>query len=321
MIKSSQVISIPKVGKSPFDYYLYGLGFETRSTKLVSAIKVKEKIFALKMPESLIHAYRRNVQFAKTMQHRIIENVAEFAEKELRPALTRSSTPIRIGFDISSVNRLMLVEVISKLARFTKADDRVEVHYCPAVYIEPDRQFPQIQRLGPINPTFSSVDGDPTKPLCLILGLGFEAGLAMGIISQLEPQLTYCFWGTGVDRAFDRAVKRANFDFEFSGFNTKTIAYDIKDALGAFYILENVIYGLIRHYRVIIVPMGPKLFTFLSALVGMTYLEDVAIWRVQHSRTESPDSLPGKFCVQAVLDTELLNLFSQNESRLAELTY
>src|SRR5262249_6807148 len=156
----------------------------------------------------------------------------------------------------------------------------------------PDWQFPQIERIGPINAAFSSMDADPNKPLCLILGLGFEAGTSMGLISQLEPRLSYCFWGTGIDARFDKAVRRANFEFDFGDFHTKEVQYSIKDPKGSLEQLESVIYGLRRTYRTIIIPMGPKLFTFLSILVGMTYLGAVAIWRVQHTPDSPLDAAP-----------------------------
>ena len=165
----------------------------------------------------------------------------------------------------------------------------------------------------------SGYNGDPSKPLCLVFGMGFEAGVSMGIISQLEPSVSYGLWGTGIDRRFDDAVKRANFDFEFPGFSTRILSYSVKDPKGAFELLENVVYGLNRDHRVIIVPMGPKLFTALAALVGMKYLGDVAVWRVQHSDREQPDSLPGEFCVTATVDPKLLMRYADNVRAFSRL--
>jgi hypothetical protein len=34
--------------------------------------------------------------------------------------------------------------------------------------------------------------------------------------------------------------------------------------------------------------MGPKLFTALAVLIGMSYFGDVAVWRVQHSPVGPP---------------------------------
>jgi hypothetical protein len=257
------------------------------------------------------------VKFANTRQHRVVTDFRTFCSETLVKLFgRRSSTRMRIGFDISSINRIMLVEVLMQLARLCGEEDQIEVFYCPAAYQEPDWQFPQIEKVGPINFTFSTIDTDASKPLCLLCGAGFEAGITMGMINQLEPRTTYCFWGTGVDTKYDRAVRRANFNFNFEGFNTKAIAYNIKDPKGAFSQIESVVYGLIRDYRVILVPLGPKLFTFLAALIGMTYLGDVAIWRIQYNRLNPPDSLPSSNFIQSILDTALLKEFPLRESAI-----
>jgi hypothetical protein len=105
------------------------------------------------------------------------------------------------------------------IVRWCRAIDEIFIYYCPAAFNEPDWSFPRIESLGPVRGEFSAYNADPNKPLCLVLGLGFEPGVAMGIISQLEPKLSYCFWGSGVDGRFDKAVRHANFDFDFVGFN------------------------------------------------------------------------------------------------------
>lgn len=317
MIRAGGPRAFSSIQRDKFDVFIYGLGFESRSTMIASYISPSTKTFALRMPEMKIHSYERNIDFARTRNHVIINNFEEFAEETLAKVFKkRSAGPFRVGIDVSSVNRIMLVEVLSSVARSCEPQDIIEVFYTPAAFEEPSWQFPQIDQIGPINSTFSVLDADPSKPLCLLLGAGFEAGISMGMISQLEPRLCYCFWGTGVDTRFDRAVRRANFNFEFDGFNAKETTYNIKDPKGAFLQLENVVYSLIRDYRIIIVPLGPKLFTFLATLVAMSYVGQVAIWRVQYTRANPPDSMPGKFCVCSILDAELLQTFRRRENQV-----
>jgi hypothetical protein len=68
----------------------------------------------------------------------------------------------------------------------------------------------------------------------------------------------------------------------------------------------------------VIVPMGPKIFTFLTAAIGMTYVGDIAVWRVQHSKMKVTDSKPGAFCVRSELNSELLGLYCESERKLLE---
>jgi hypothetical protein len=304
------------IGRSKYDWLIYGLGFETRSVKIASIVDGSCKIVALKMPERRIHSYTKNVSFATTRKHIIPPTFQSFLSDLLPTVFQRSKKPLNICFDISSVNRIMLAETIAELARLCRSMDKIDIVYCPASFQEPDWQFPQIERIGPINATLSSIESDLNKPLCLVLGAGFEAGISMGLVSQLEPRVSYCFWGTGIDSRFDRAVRRANFEFEFGGFNTKPIPYNIRDPKGAFIQLESATYGFTKGFRVIVIPMGPKIFTMLSTLLGMLYVGQIAVWRVQHSRVDPPDAMPSDFCIWTQLNTSMLIEFAQQERQL-----
>lgn len=313
MIKGGGARAFATIGKNGYDWFIYGLGFETRSPKIASMLDETCKIIALKMEERRIHSYAKNAAFAAMRKHIVPSSFQSFLSEVLPTIFSRAKKPLKICFDISSVNRIMLADTIIELARLCRPMDRIDVVYCPASFEEPDWQFPQIERIGPINSTLSSIESDLNKPLCLLLGAGFEAGISMGLVSQLEPRLSYCFWGTGVDSRFDRAVRRANFEFEFGGFNTKPIPYNVRDPKGAFIQLESAVYGFTQEFRVIVIPMGPKVFTMLSTLLGMLYVGQIAVWRVQHSRIDPPDAVPGDYCISAQLDSPMLMEFAQRE--------
>lgn len=319
MIGHGEAVSFAKLRSNKFDVFVYGLGFETRSTKIAESLGTAARTFAIRMAGPTIHSFKKNLEFAHTRKQIVIDGADVSTQDVIVTAINRSRRndgPVRIGFDLSSVNRLILFDVLTGIARSVRKEDEVSVFYCPAAFEEPQPQFPCIEKIGPINGTFSAFDADPAKPLCLLMGVGFDAGVSMGIISHLEPRLTYCLWGTGISKKFDDAVRRANFDFEFPGFNTRVLDYDIKDPVGAFQKLESITYGLRNDYRVIAIPMGPKLFTLHAALLGIAYFGEVAIWRVQHSRSEPPDALPGNFCIRAHLYTDLLSQFAMRERSL-----
>ena len=319
MIKAGGARSFAAIERAKYDWFIYGLGFETRSPKIASMVDDSCKVIALKMEERRIHAYSRNAAFAAMRKHIVPATFQSFVSEVLPTIFARAKKPLRICFDISSVNRIMLADTIVELARLCRPTDRIDFVYCPATFQEPDWQFPQIERIGPINSTLSSIESDINKPLCLLLGAGFEAGISMGLVSQLEPRLSYCFWGTGIDSRFDRAVRRANFEFEFGGFNTKPIPYNVKDPKGAFIQLESAAYGFTQGFRVILIPMGPKVFTMLSSLLGMLYVGQIAVWRVQHSRIDPADAVPGDYYISGQLDTSMLIEFAQREKQLMNL--
>ena len=82
------------------DVFIYGLGFEERSTAIVNSTSKLTKIFAIRMPVERLHSYERNVQWAKDRQHRIVDNFSNFLEHELPQQFSNATTPLRVVFDI-----------------------------------------------------------------------------------------------------------------------------------------------------------------------------------------------------------------------------
>ena len=306
MIKGGGSFKSTDLDQMTCDVLFYGLGFEQRSTLACSKIKAGRTI-ALKLPKIDLHHYKQNVDFARTRGHQIIEDVESFIRNDVLKIFERAREPLQIIFDISSINRIIMFAVVSAFARSCRPDDKITVVYCPSAFKEPDRRFPRLEKLGPISAEFSSFASDPAKPLSLMIGLGFEPGIAMGIISQLEPTISYCFWGAGIDRRFDVAVRDANFGFDFAGFATREVRYLLNDPKGSYDLLEAVTYGLSQKHNVIIVPMGPKLFSLMAALIGTKYVGQVAVWRPALDRRDAPDASPSKVCIRASIDVGALH--------------
>jgi hypothetical protein len=317
MILTSEVVDRESLAKRSPDVCFYGLGFETRSTHVVGLLNSR-RVFALQMPFVNIHSYSKNVIFARTRKHEIVTDFEKFLRDQIQK-LFSEGVPVSIALDISSLNRTMMMSLLAQIAACIRCEDRLSIYYSAAAYREPDWRFPQIDRIGPVIPEFTAYDSNPLLPLCLILGLGFEPGVSMGIINQLEPRLSYCFWGSGVDVKYDADVQRANFDFDFPGFRTKTVSFPVKDPRASYFLLESLTAGLIGRYNVLFVPMGPKIFSLLTALIGLTYRGKVAIWRAQQPMLSPPDAVPSAEVVVATIDTALLNKLGKGRLKVTAL--
>lgn len=114
----------------------------------------------------------------------------------------------------------------------------------------------------------------------MVAGLGYEYGLAVGLINRLEPRLTVCFRAVGHDPRYEEACRIANLDFDFGGNPTEVGSYPIRNPAVAFDYLENVVYGMSKSFRVVIVPLGPKLFAALATLIAIKNFSIVSVWRV-----------------------------------------
>jgi hypothetical protein len=304
MIIASEAIGHESLARREYDVCFYGLGFETRSTHVAGVLRSR-CVYALQMPKIDIHSYEKNISFARSRNHQIVTDFTKFLESEVQGVFSGQKA-ISVAFDISSLNRTMMMSLLVKISEFIRSNDLLDIYYSPAAYREPDWKFPQIDKLGPVIPEFTAYNANPLLPLCLVLGLGFEPGVSMGIISQLEPKLSYCFWGSGVDAQFDKDVKKANFEFNYPGFHTKAVSYPVKDPRASYFMMESLTAGLTERYSVLFVPMGPKIFSLLTALIGLTYRGRVAIWRAQERKLSPSDAVPGSEVVVASIDTAIL---------------
>ena len=304
MILAGGAIDLSAGAEANFDILFYGLGFETRSTHLAANLNARHNV-GLKLPFINIHHYKRNVRFAETRKHTIVnEPLAYSISGVLQQHRVRET--IKIAFDISSLNRAVMFDYLLQFAKHLHSGDELTLLYSPSAYSPPEWKFPQLQRFGPISDYFTSFNTDPSLPLSLMLGLGFEPGVSMGIISQLEPRLTYCLWGSGADVRFDRTVKKANFDFRFPGFPTRSVRYLLNDPRGSFDLMEGIAYGLMRDFNVVVVPLGPKIFSVLAGLLAMKHFGKISVWRAQYSRSNWPDAVPGKLTISADIDVQAL---------------
>ncbi|NBC31058.1 MAG: hypothetical protein GVY13_00095 [Alphaproteobacteria bacterium] len=193
--------------------------------------------------------------------------------------------PIRVLVDISCMSRTMICELTYLMLQKYKDKFRSTFCYLPAQFSRPHREYPKVRSVGPAFGPYAGFDFNPGDPLALILGIGFEYGLALGMINRLEPKKTIALWGSGHLKEFDSEVKKANFDFDFSPYQVAVLEYKLNDPLSAFIRMDNIVSNLVPEYRVILAPMGPKIFALLCALLAEKHFGKVAVYKVDYSHS------------------------------------
>jgi hypothetical protein len=116
------------------------------------------------------------------------------------------------------------------------------------------------------------------KPKALIVCLGYEQNKAEGIIDHLDPKICYVFYTEpALDPKFVSTVKANNKNI--LDHYTNIITYPFDDLLYLERQLTSLYYLLREDYSIIIAPLGPKPFTFISMLLSVKF-RDIDIWRV-----------------------------------------
>jgi hypothetical protein len=205
------------------DLFIHALGFEKRArAAFVSIVNNQAEAISLLFPNETRFSFVENALFVQSRGSLMVEDFTSFFRtrfaQHIEGAKGRLGRRPHVAVDISSMNRTMIAEVLLALLRQRDSIESIELMYVPGEYQEPKAEFPEIEQIGAVIPELTGFSADPELPTGTIMGLGFEYGLAVGLINRLEPRLTVCFRAIGYDTRYDDACRRANLDFDF-GYN------------------------------------------------------------------------------------------------------
>lgn len=273
------------------DLFLHALGFENRSLEflrrdLVDAHSVVSFFFdtpgVLSYDENALICRQRGTTMvaAKDNARHTIQNLLDASGKK----------KVSVVLDISSLNRRLIAEALLQLCLLKDRIGSLKLVYTPQKFVEPEYGFNKVGHARAISPELTAFDSDPDKPIALMLGLGFEYGLGLGLIDLIEPERTVCFRASGFDPRYEEAVKKANFDYDFSTANLIVQSYTLIDPVAAYSGLNSIAFGLLSSHRIEIVPLGPKLFAAFAILLSLTFFGQVTVLRVPSNVTNPRDA-------------------------------
>ena len=189
---------------------------------------------------------------------------------------------IRVVIDYSSMTKVIYAALVKYLAIFEKPETKIDVlfNYSPAVFSEPpELKGSMYSEPLPLFPTVELTD----KKIALLASLGYEDGKAQGIIEYLQVDTNdiYLFYTSKTARdGYYNTVRNHNeyliekvpIDHQFE--------YELENIPQMFSILESLASYLINNsFRVLILPLGPKVFSLIAILVSMKY-NDLTVFRV-----------------------------------------
>lgn len=295
MLNNSSVLAAGEETKE-FDLVINCVGYESRAsfsleTKTVSAGRYISIVF----DDEGIFSYRRNLEIMKNLETTFVAKNDVIKEYNLLPSLIMSMAEdrnIHIAVDISSMNRSVMASVLRSIAKASPVISSASLVYSPAAYRPPEYDYPQIDQIGPVIPELSGFNSPASLPTGLMIGLGYEFGIAAGILNRLEPKLTIAFRAVGSDARYEEAVRKANFDFSFGLAKCDVTEYSLlRPAETAAYV-DNILSAMVRQYRCILIPMGPKPLSAIFILAGFKFFGQLAVWRVSETGKKPHDAVP-----------------------------
>lgn len=189
-----------------------------------------------------------------------------------------------VAIDISSFDRRRLAILLESFAveYGQRPGATLDILYTPAEFSPPSPQLAgRSLEAGPIGDRFQGHLRRTSLPLAAVFGLGYEPQRAIGGFELLEPSRAFAFWPESGDGRFEDSLLAAN-RLLLSIFATNDVLrYPVLDPSDIYYRLESLVSGLAPEHRVVLVPMGPKIFAACCIVLGLgDGVERPAVWRI-----------------------------------------
>lgn len=227
-----------------------------------------------------------------------------------------------VAVDISSMTRAWHGAAIRAFRHLEK--DRVDAFffYAPSLFSMPPEQNSPIEAVKPLEgfASFSS----PTKPVALLIGLGYERDRAVALQELLDPRRTVLMIpNSGLNDPFYRSVLESNKEIVQRTTKDWTFEYPLHDPLATYRILESVCLGLETHFRIVLASLGPKLFALICLLLAVEN-SDLSVWSVTSGSMAEPRDAVADMTRSVVLRTswcspEIVNDPSRDSSQEARV--
>ncbi len=281
----------------PYDLAIVSVGFEERSAAIPEALARPTSVLGLTFVDRHTDAYADNLARASAADYELWQPgddpaavAAEIMLRLERAGAQRRITddsPFRVGVDISSMTRARIAAITQ--AAYAMPAERpayVDLLYAPAKYHESSPDPLSWVTADPVSPYFAGWDPDADKPLLTVVGLGYEPNAAEWVIDWLTPDETSMYLPHGRDPRYREDVERVNAEVVEKA--DAVADYEVEDPYRLMLDLERLVLSRISERRVLLVPLGPKIFAAVCMIVAQRLHPMVSVWRFSAGSKEPP---------------------------------
>lgn len=276
------------------DLFVAAVGYEARSRFILdnNAFQAQQKT-AFYFIDRQVLDFKKNHDAFQNSGFALIPSsqleIRRWWETWFNDYLRTVATP-NVVIDISCMTREMIALIVFLLAKLSRHLKRV-VHttflYAPAKYSNPPTLRAPIMTKGPVIPELAGWS-PPALPTTVVFGIGYEPDLALGVLEDFEPRIFWVFRPSGHDERYTKAINKVNKTFIEVTPAGCEISYPVLKPIELFTSLESLVHGALQRNRVVLVPLGPKIFALSSMLVSMIHFPRVAVWRVSSGPYSKP---------------------------------
>tara|TARA_R110002051_G_scaffold50069_1_gene97228 strand:- start:890 stop:1831 length:942 start_codon:yes stop_codon:yes gene_type:complete len=272
-IKHGKQIEIENISEQDISLFLFAVNHEKRAYTAYNRIN---KVNSIKKSIALCYNdYFKIEETSKLLKHTIKSpnEVSKLLDNEFS---NLKNDDIKIVIDYSCMTKPWYYTMILYLKKKKTEFNSITVYfiYTPSKHEIPQKPKPNSE-IAPL-PGKYIVPTD--KPKALIVCLGYEQSKAEGIIEHLDPKECFLFYSKpALDDEFVKKIEQNNSNILLE--NKNIITFPLNNLLILERELTSLYYLLKDDYHIIIAPLGPKPFTFMSMLLSIKHRE-IDIWRV-----------------------------------------
>lgn len=278
-----------------YDLVIVSVGYEWRSSYLVRRGLRGKASFGFTFEDCRVHSFPKNLELARMSDYEIIEPSAATYRRELRTCLERIDRASRttnpcVAIDISSMTRVRLAHTVLEVLLYAEVVGPVDVDflYSPAAFSGVPSAAGVLEA-GPVVPELRGALRAASLPLGVVLGVGYEPQRAVGVYELLEPGKAWAFVPGSGHGEYDKAIADANRALYGLIDDDAILAYPLLSPATTFYTLDSFLYTASVDYRLVLIPMGPKLFVLCCYLAALGLDgPSPAVWRVGETRYGDP---------------------------------
>jgi hypothetical protein len=276
---------------STHDLHIGAIGYESRSTFLLERGLRARKVVAFPYSHGRNAVFERNLEVAADRGVGLLPNdTLASMEAALRLELNALEDGADVQIDISSFDRRRLATIIATLWERGQAGHHTQVDfvYVPAAFAEPPvADQTEVLEAGPVLPSFAGQLRMSSIPVTAVIGLGYELERAIGVFELLEPNRVWAFMPESDSSEYDLSLRKANRLLLASINQADVLSYPVLSPANTYLRIESFVHEAKRNNRVVLVPMGPKIFALCCLLLGLG--DDPtrpAVWRVGDAKLE-----------------------------------
>lgn len=294
-----------EIERSKFDLAVFGLGYESRSIYAFDKYKdlsTTNVVLGYLSNQYEIHYQKNKSHFLK--ESKVYEASCESVCEKLMDKVSILNDEVdepHVLLDITVMTRHRLAKVLSFFIANLKKGSKVTICYIASKYVAPPKDMQPVREVGPLIDELSGSLGSLSSSTTAILGLGYEQSKALGIYNFLEPDNAFLFIPKSEQSAFENDVKKNNSALIGSIPSERIYAYDIYSPYDIYLDLKSLTQSVSETSRVVIVPLGPKILSAISLIIGIELQPLISVWRVSSLHSEKP--------IDRLADREVLQTF------------